>query len=181
MNRAQRRKYNKDHKTSYSKAEFDLALAMARIRNGDVSYDDIAKLHGAAHMDNEVIAPEGCEVKLDYDGIMARPQNMLTDEFKAWVEENKEKEFHLTREGAADSLVSLVEDVRYADVDGEQVMAQRWLFDLYSDLLIKSGDDWKHAYEIEDEGNYGYTDITPAVNLAEAYAKHVEDEKTEKN
>ena len=140
MNRAQRRAYNKKHKTSYTKAEFEAALLFARLSaGGDVDFEKLAASSPYVHMDNEELVPNGSLVKLNYENIYSRPQDDLTDKFKAWVEENKDKEFHLTREGAKDSLVCLQED------DSEV----RWLFDLYSDILVKDGDKWVAPYELD--------------------------------
>lgn len=149
MNRAQRRAYNKLHKTSYTKEQFEAALLLARLNaGGDFDLEKLAATSKFLHMDNIELVPDGTVVKLNYDNIYSRPQDELTDKFKTWVEANKDKEFHITREDAKDSLVCLEED------DSEV----RWLFDLYSDILVKQGDAWVPPYELEKANSSEETD-----------------------
>lgn len=145
-----RRKYNKKNHTNYTREEFAQIVAMARIKSGNMNFSDLGLNKPFVHMDNEVVAPEDSIVKLNYDKIYDRPTEDKTQEFIDWVEANKDKEFHLTREGAENSLVSLKEDIRYTELDGEKVQSPRWLFDLYCDLLIKYNDEWHTAIEIEE-------------------------------
>lgn len=172
MNREQRRAYNKQHKTKYTREDFDTALALARITNGQFDFNDVARAHNFVHIDNTELAPDGTVVKINYEDVYKRPQEDLTDEFKEFVEANKDTEFHLTRESAKDSLVCLEEDVRYAEIDGKQVVKPKFLFDLYSDLLIKTEDGFKPPYEVdEDMKNYV---LAPAVKAHEETVKDKE-------
>lgn len=103
-------------------------MAMRRVQNGTADSKDIEILRNSnfAHLDNEMACPNGTKCKLNTEGIQARPQDDLTDKFKTWIEANKDKEFTITREGARNSLVCLTEDET----------EPKWLFDLYTDLLI---------------------------------------------
>ena len=140
MNRAQRRAYNKKHKTAYTKEQFEAALLLARLNaGGEFDLEKLAATSKYLHMDNIELVPDGTEVKLNYDAIKSRPQGDLTDKFKEWVEVHKDQIFHITREGSKDSLVCLQED------DSEV----RWLFDLYSDILVKNADQWVPPYELD--------------------------------
>lgn len=158
MNRQLRRLYNKKNKTHYTKEDFDVALALARLRNGEFSKEDFAHARSFVHMDNTEIAPDGCEVKLNYEAIMSRPQQDLTDEFKNWVEENKDFIFHLTRDEAENSMVCVEEDNRQTMVDGILTKKPKWLFDLFVDLLVKRDDKWVSPLDIE-EAMDGYTEL----------------------
>ena len=149
MNRAERRAYNKKHKTSFTKEDFEIALLMGRLKaGGDVDFEELARQSPYVHLDNVELVPDGTLVKLNYEAIKSRPQGDLTDMFKKWIEENKDKEFHITREQSRDSLVCLEED------DSEI----KWLFDLYSDILVKQDDKWVPVYEIDK----GLKDYVPA-------------------
>ena len=167
MNRAQRRAYNKANKTSYTKEQFDIAYALSRLQNGEFDMDDLAKARQYVHIDNTELVPDGTVVKLNYNEIYSRPTDMLTDEFKAWVEENKDKEFHVTREGTSNSLVALEEDKRTTELDGKIVEAPRWLFDLYSDLLVKTDEGFKPPYAIDAE----MKDYVPADDVQRAMSQ----------
>ena len=67
-----------------------------------------------------------------------------------FVEENKDNEFHLIREGEDTGLVALEEDRRKTVLDGREVDCPKFLFDMLSDLLVKDeNNDWIPAYEFE--------------------------------
>lgn len=154
MNRAERRAFNKQHKTNYTKQELETAMALARLQSGQGLEESMIKNlveNGVAHLDNYELVPDGTEVMLNYEEIQRRPQQDLTDEFKNWVEENKEKVFHLTREGSQNSLVCLEEDMRKAVLDGEEVDAPRWMFDLYSDIMVKYNGEWVPVWKYDQE------------------------------
>lgn len=176
MNRAQRRAFNKQHKTSFTREEFDKIMALARLEMGQYTREDLAKAGAFEHYDDEELVPNGTKVKLNYENIMKRNVQELSTDFVKWVEDHKDEEFHVTREENSHALVCLEEDERYAEVDGEKVLAPKWLFDLYSDLLIEDDGEWvmpgkvalKNATEAEREAiaedatkdvPEGYTDL----------------------
>ena len=170
-NRAQRRLFNKKNKTNYSKSEFEMMLALERIKNGNFNLSDLDVPKDFIHMDNEELAPEGTLVRLNYERIQERFRRGGVDEtnlaFRTWIEENKDKEFHLTREGTSQSLVALQEDEREVELDGVKHKAPKWLFDLYSDLLLKDESDgqWKMLSQIDPKmKEYFETNIKPVVD-----------------
>lgn len=128
MNRQQRRLYNKQHKTNYSKQDFDIAEAFRRVKEGNMDLSDLDLPYDVMHLDNEEIAPSGIKCKLNVEGIMKRPVTMLNEEFVKWVYENQDKEFTLSRENVKNSLVGLAEDCAEAE--------SKKLFDLFTELLI---------------------------------------------
>lgn len=163
MNREQRRQFNRKNKTNFTKSDFDLMEAYKRIKAGNLDIKDLDVPSDFLHIDNEELVPEGTPVKLYYEGIMSRPQKDLTQEFKDWIEEHKDKILHITRQEASNSLVCLAEDVKtvkenFADED-RNIGHIPWLFDIYSDFL----------YEDKETGEW--------VVLAEHTARQ---EKTEK-
>ena len=156
MGRQERRAYNKKHKTNLTRAEFDSLLAMARIKAGNYNFEDLSVSSDFAHMDNYELAPEGCVCKLNYEAIMSRPKIDKNPDFLAWVEDHKDVELHLTRENAVNSLVCFKEDERYAvdDKTGEQIRIPPWLFDTYTDILVKTENgEYKTVLEIEEENS----------------------------
>ena len=128
MNRQQRRLYNKQHKTNYSKQDFDIAEAFRRVKEGNMDLSDLDLPYDVMHLDNEEIAPSGIKCKLNVEGIMKRPVTMLNEEFVKWVYENQDKEFTLSRENVKNSLAGLAEDCAEAE--------NKKLFDLFTELLI---------------------------------------------
>lgn len=156
MNREDRRKYNKEHKTNYSKTDFEIMLGVNRLVNsGEIDLGEIARKHVYEHLDNENIAPEGCIVKFNKANILSRPKDILLNTFVEFVQQNMENEFHLTRSEAQNGLVCLAEDERYSEVDGERVKQPKFLFDLYSDLLIKTEDgEFKEPFLVDKDNVY---------------------------
>ena len=152
MGRAERRAYNKKHKTNLTREQFDAMVAIARIQSGIYDFSDLSVGSDFVHMDNSELVPEGCACKLNYDAIMSRPQADKIPEFLQWVEEHKDVELHVTRESAVNSLICFKEDERYT-VDsetGEQTRISPWLFDVYTDILIQNKDGvYKTVAEIE--------------------------------
>ena len=180
MNREQRRAFNKQHKTSFTREEFDKIMALARLEMGQYTREDLAKVGAFEHYDDEELVPNGTKVKLNYENIMKRNVQELSTDFVKWVEDHKDDEFHVAREENSHALVCLEEDERYSEVDGEKVLAPKWLFDLYSDLLIEDNGEWvmpgkvalKNATEAEREAiaedatkdvPEGYTDLAAQV------------------
>lgn len=142
MNREQRRRFNKKHKTNFTKAEFDQFEFYQRLKAGEVSLDELSQLPEGMHLDNEELVPEGIPVKLAYDDIMSRPKKGLTNEFLTWIEEHKDEVMHVTRKNAQSSMVCLSEDKpwlkeNYTDED-TNIGHVPWLFDIWSDLLYEN-------------------------------------------
>lgn len=161
MNREERRRYNKKHGTKHDRAWFDRMLLNARlVSKTGLDVSEMARQQHYIHFDNELLAPNGTTVKLNYDDIYARPQDDLTDKFKEFVESHKDMEMHITREDVVDSLVSLEEDEN----------RPRFLFDLYADLLIETEDGFKHPVEIDK----GFSDYVPALGVDGIVNKPVE-------
>ena len=113
LGRAERRAYNRKHKTKLTREQFDSLIALARINAGNFNFSDLQVSPDFAHADNYELVPEGCPCKLNYDAIMSRPQADKVPEFLQWVKEHKDVELHVTREGAANSLICFKEDERY--------------------------------------------------------------------
>lgn len=168
---------NRGKSKKLTMADIESYFMVQRLRHGLVTEKDIEKMgsYGIQHFDNENRFPNGTEVKLNYNNIKNRPEGDLTEEFLAWVEENKDAEFHLAREKNKNSLVCLEEDNREKEVDGEIVKCPKWLFDLYSDLLVKNEEtgEWVDPWSV-DETVGEYRDVT---HEAEEVGKLVEEEK----
>ena len=154
MGRAERRAYNKKHKTQLTREEFDSLIAIARIKSGNYDFSDLQVSSDFAHMDNYDLVPEGCSCKLNYDEIVKRPNLDKNPGFLEWVEEHKDVELHVTRENATNSLICFKEDERYTvdEETNQKVRIPPWLFDTYTDILIKSNDGtYKTVLEVETE------------------------------
>lgn len=138
-NRAERRKYNKQNKTSLSLQDFALAYAVQGVQKGE----DISWLRSYLnpdvfpHKDNWDLFPNGTEVRLNVDQIMARPEKYLSEEFKNWVMDNKEEIFTVYRDPEDKSTKGLV-TLHYKDATRDTEQSLTWLFDMYSDLLVWS-------------------------------------------
>lgn len=164
MNREQRRKYNKAHKTNFTKQEFDMMIAIERIKKGIPNFEDLDLPQDFMHIDNTELCPDGTAVKLHFESLELRCQHIdKTNElFRQWVEEAKkdpDKIYHITREEARHSLVCLEEDERYIEIDGEKKRAPRWLFDLYSDLEILHNGNWIQVGLVDSETLQKYSAI----------------------
>lgn len=153
MGRIERRAYNRKHKTNLSREQFDAMIAIARIRASNYDFKDLSLPNNFLHMDNTEIVPDGTICKLNYEAIQSRPKIDKLPDFLRWVEEHKDVELHVTREGAVNSLICFEEDVRYK-IDpetGENVRLDPWLFDVYTDILVKDEDgEYKTVSEIEE-------------------------------
>ena len=145
MNRQQRRQFNKKNKTNYTKEEFFNMELWARLRAGNLDVKemrDIKLFNDMIHIDNPDLAPDGTEVMLNYERIMSGPTKDKTQKYLAWVEENKDKVFHIKRDedkSETTSLVGLAED------------ENKWLFDTYADLLYQMDGKWVYLTDIEDK------------------------------
>lgn len=173
MGRAERRAYNRKHKTKLTREEFDSLIAVARIQAGNYDFSDLQVSNDFAHLDNYELVPDGCACKLNYDAIMSRPQADKNPDFLQFVEEHKNDILHVTRENAVNSLICFEEDNRYVTdpETGEQVRVQPWLFDTYTDILIESSDGtYKTVLEVEEE---------MSKNTAETFADSSEDKVVE--
>ena len=168
MNRKMRRQYNKAHKTNFTRQDFDMMIAINRLKNGNYDLSDLEIPNDFIHMDNIELAPEGTQVKLNFDSLDFRCQHVHSSNalFRQWVEKAKQNEdqiYHLTREEGKNSLVCLQEDAEYIFVDGQEVARPKWLFDVYSDLLFLDEKDgqWKPLGVIEGEngGEGAYIEV----------------------
>lgn len=153
MNREQRRKFNKKHKTKFTKSEFDLMLAIERIKQGNLNLSGLDLPYDFAHMDNTELVPEGTLCKLNYAALQERFQKNSTgyqEGYKEWVERHHEEEFHVTREGAELSCVCLKEQVEHAEEEG----VLKFLWDVYADLLFQDENkEWKPLSQIDPNMN----------------------------
>lgn len=167
MNREQRRRYNKAHKTNYTKQEFDMMIAVDRIKRGIAEFDDLDLPRNFMHMDNTELCPDGTEVKLNFDSLEARCKTVDSSNklFRDWVAEAKkdpDRIYHLTREGARNSLVCLEEDDREVELDGKMVKAPRWLFDLMADIFIFVQGKWVSPAAVDKKFFVPYSEIRPS-------------------
>lgn len=139
LNHKERRAYNKAHKTNHTLQDFALMYAVDGIQKGqDISWlKPYLPMDLLAHKDNWELFPDGTKVKLNYDGVMARPLKYLSAEFKAWVEENKEEEFTIFRDPEDKDRKGLLA-LRYVDETKDTDFSKTLLFDMYSDLLAWS-------------------------------------------
>ncbi len=156
MNRAQRRLYNKQHHTNYNRHDFNLFEAVSRIRHGNYDLRGLDLGAEIMHADNQILAPDGTKCRLNVQGIMTRPKDNTTPEFRDWVDRHKNDIFTITREGVERSLVALEEDVEEVpkyDEKGNKLPHVRWLWDLYTDLLIYDSktDSYRAAFEMEED------------------------------
>lgn len=149
MNRAQRRRFNKIHKTSFDKKDFDVLQSYIRIREGNFNLDDILLTKDYINVDNEELVPEGTEVKLNSESLLAfAEKNNLTPTYIEWVKANTESVFHITREQGRNSLVCLKEDIATST-------HSPWLFNIYTDLLYYDDvtNNWVSLIEYEKNMN----------------------------
>lgn len=137
---------NEEQRPNY-KARRDLAKRISKAKGSKATKTDVEKFltmmslqrqiakKKVTAFDNEEIFPNGTVVKINYEAFSKRNPAQFTEEYLAWVEENKDREFHLEREPERENnLVMLEEDIRFNE-DGEQ--KPKWLFDLFSDLLVQ--------------------------------------------
>ena len=132
MNRAERRKFNRKHKTNYTKEQMDAFEFYAKIRSGEIDVKSVSELSKMpfVRLDHEVVAPNGTEVKLRYDEILSR-KDVKNEKYRNFISENKDNILHITRDnGASENMVTVAEDP-------EKI----WLFDIYSDFLFKKDDN----------------------------------------
>ena len=165
MNREQRRRYNKKNKTHWTKEQFETFLALERLKSGnyDLSNMDL-KDHEFIHVDNTELAPDGTEVKLNFNSLDYRCEHVdsTNEYFRNWVAEAKkdpDKIYHITREGARQSLVCLEEDDHEVELDGKMVKAPRLLFDLYADLTFLYEGNWVPLGTVDDETFRKYKEV----------------------
>ena len=150
VNREFIRNFNRINKSNYSKQDIQTMIALTNIMQGKLSKDMELGFPSLKHYDNPEMFPDGILVKLNYEKIKQRNQNELTEDYKKFIEQNKDNEFHLTREDKDTGLVALEEDRRKTILDGKEVNCPRFLFDMLSDLLVKDeNDNWIPAYEFE--------------------------------
>lgn len=182
MNREMRRKLNKQNKTKFTKEEFDYMVALERIKNGVLDLSDLTGAGSYVHIDNEELAPNGTAVKLNFDSLEYRVKNVdkTNEYFRNWVAEaakDKNKIYHITREGAKQSLVCLEEDDREVELDGKTVKAPKVLFDLYSDLLVEYNGKWVLLGSVDENTFKDYVSVRVPAPKSEAE----EENKNEEN
>ena len=165
MNREQRRRFNKKNKTHWTKEQFETFLALERLKNGNYDLSNLdLKDHEFIHVDNTELAPDGTEVKLNFNSLDYRCEHVdkTNEYFRNWVAEAKkdpDKIYHITREGARQSLVCLEEDDHEVELDGKMVKAPRLLFDLYADLLVFYEGNWIPLGTVDDETFRKYKEV----------------------
>lgn len=152
LNRAQRRQANRRFRTNYKRQDFDLFIAVERLKNGITDLSDLDIPAEIMHLDNTDLAPDGTKVMLNADAILNRKDKM-SQRFLDWVRFYRNKVFTITREDTKRSLVALAEDdgLHYENEENKEEMPpQRWLFDLYTDLLVQDDDlEFRPLAEIE--------------------------------
>lgn len=164
MNREQRRRYNKKNKTNYTKEQFETMIAFERLKNGNYDLSDLKLPQDFAHIDNYELAPDGTEVKLNFASLDFRCSHVdATNEyFRNWVAEahkDPDKIYHISREGAHNSLVCLEEDENYVELDGKQVKAPRILLDIYSDCFVEYEGKWVPLGTVDEDTFRKYTEV----------------------
>ncbi len=138
MNRLMRRKFNKQNKTNYSRADFEAIELLQKIKLGEVSEEEIDKLKllqssKITFTYNETKVAEGREVKLNYNELMLmlRPQKELAEKYVDWVENHKDDVLHIAPK-ESDKYLTVVEDP--LALEGRET---RWLF-AATDFLYKT-------------------------------------------
>lgn len=141
MNRAQRRKFNKQHRTNYSASDFKAIELYALFKEGRITKEELLDNPDifSVEVDPEVAVPDGTLVKINYQAYLSRPQKDYTEQFKDWLKVNKDKTFKVYRtENPKSSLVSL------RQVEAEEntnELDSIWLFDIYTDLLYRENEN----------------------------------------
>ncbi len=155
-NRKERRAFNKKNKTNHTLQDFALMRAINGVQQGeDISWlKPYLPVDLVPHKDNWELFPDGTVVKLNYEGIMARPPKYLSDEFKAWVEENKDEQFKIFRDPEDENRKGLL-GLHYEDETKDTDFSKALLFDMYSDLLAwdKIDNDFVNPQRVEDREN----------------------------
>ena len=197
LNHKERRAYNKAHKTNYTFQDFALMYAVNGIQKGeDISWlKPYLPMDLLAHKDNWELFPDGTKVKLNYEGVMARPPKYLSPEFKEWIEQNKEEEFTIFRDPEDKDRKGLLA-LRYVDETKDTDFSKTLLFDMYSDLLAWSEleNTYVNPQKIEDLENQianvkeslrlcdtldidSYEESKQIINIREALEEHEEGKK----
>ena len=181
MNRSQRRLYNKQHKTRLTKTEFDIIEALNKLRTGEFTDADYDKMKDYLTFDNPDLFPDGTVVKLNYEAITSRDREKFSEDYLAWVEEHKGQDLHLLREEGANSFVCLREDNRMGELDGTPTQKPRWMFSLFTDLLVKTTTGDYVLPRVLDDANREQIIIesTPedVANMEKLYPKELEPPK----
>ena len=153
----ERRKFNKQNKTTLSLQDFALAYAVKGAQKGeDISwlrpYLDPNML---PHKDNWDLFPNGTNVRLNYEQIMARPEKYMSQQFKNWVDNNKEEVFTVYRDTENPSNNRGLVTLHYLDETRDTEESLTWLFDMYSDILVwsKEFNDYVDPQKVEDLSN----------------------------
>ena len=113
MNRLMRRKFNKQNKTNYSRADFEAIELLQKIKLGEVGEEEIDKLKlfqssKITFTYNEEKVAEGREVKLNYNELMLRPKEELAEKYVDWVENHKDDVLHIAPK-ESDKYLTVVE------------------------------------------------------------------------
>ena len=135
------KRLSKSSHQKVTKQDVENYILLQRLKSGNITDGEIKDMTQGKvdHYDNVDLFPDGTEVKLNYDAIIGR-KDQLTEKFTEWVEEHKEETFHLIRDGSMAGLVSLEEDQRFYEDEKTKEIKQepRWLFDLFADLFVKN-------------------------------------------
>ena len=152
MNRLMRRKFNKQNKTNYSRADFEAIELLQKIKLGEVSEEEIDKLKllqssKITFTYNEEKVDVGREVKLNYNELMLRPKEDLSEKYISWIEEHKNEILHIAPK-ESDKHLTVVEYP--LTLDGKET---RWLFQA-TDFLYKTEEgewaDFNTAFAQDD-------------------------------
>ena len=141
MNRLMRRRFNKQNKTSYSRADFEAIELLQKIKLGEVSEEELDKLRLLQNSKitftyNEEKVEEGRAVKLNYDELMLRPKEELTEKYLNWIEEHKDEVLHIAPK-ESDKHLTVVEYPLVAE--GRET---RWLFQATDFLYETETGEW---------------------------------------
>ena len=182
LNHKERRAYNKAHKTNYTFQDFALMYAVNGIQKGqDISWlKPYLPMDLLAHKDNWELFPDGTKVKLNYEGVMARPPKYLSPEFKEWIEQNKEEEFTIFRDPEDKERKGLLA-LRYLDETKDTDFSKTLLFDMYSDLLAWSEleKNYVNPQKIEDLANE-IANLKQSLNMYDKLDIEVKEEEYKK-
>lgn len=141
MNRLMRRRFNKQNKTNYSRADFEAIELLQKIKLGEVGEEELEKLKLLQNSKvtftyNEEKVAEGREVKLNYDELMLRPKEELAEKYLNWIEDHKNEVLHIAPK-ESDKHLTVAEYPLI--VEGHET---RWLFQATDFLYKTEAGEW---------------------------------------